>query len=283
ECIMRAGHGFCCSALFVILLLARCSDDGLNYRKSCLTAWSTALSIKSIDNIANSRESLGFYIWSASTWSFGGLNIPATNNWCDFEINELLSPKYTNNWWDFNDNELLSSWHIWEDAIRHPDTCHLSYCDLVCVASSVCKIKRSKRPCSYYSNSSATFHCLLQGDLVFKLNPGPTDCDDTSNFHSHHSRSRHVPLSSQSRNPSNLITVNRLPFNKNSNALLSLCLLNSRSVRNKSAAIFDYICECKADLIAVTETWLNSHDDAVREELCPDGYKLLDHARTCRQ
>ena len=72
-----------------------------------------------------------------------------------------------------------------------------------------------------------------------------------------------------------LITVNRLPFNKISNSLLSLCLLNSRSVRNKSAAIYDYLCECKADLIAVTETWLNNHDNAVRAELCPDGYSPL--------
>ena len=35
------------------------------------------------------------------------------------------------------------------------------------------KLKRSKRPCSFYSNTTATFHCLLIGDLVFKLNPGP--------------------------------------------------------------------------------------------------------------
>ena len=36
------------------------------------------------------------------------------------------------------------------------------------------RTKPCKRPCSYYSNSSATFHCLLV-DLVFKLNPGPTE------------------------------------------------------------------------------------------------------------
>ena len=42
-----------------------------------------------------------------------------------------------------------------------------------CCASRI-KIKRSKYRCAYYSNSTATFQCLLQGDLVFKLNPGPT-------------------------------------------------------------------------------------------------------------
>ena len=44
----------------------------------------------------------------------------------------------------------------------------------VCVAVKSVKIKRCKCPCAYYSNSTATFHCLLEGDLVFKLNPGPS-------------------------------------------------------------------------------------------------------------
>ena len=35
------------------------------------------------------------------------------------------------------------------------------------------KIKRCRSPCAYYPNSIATFHLLLIGDLVFKLNPGP--------------------------------------------------------------------------------------------------------------
>ena len=40
---------------------------------------------------------------------------------------------------------------------------------------SIRRHKRHKRPCIYYSGSSATFHPLLIGDLVFKLNPGPTE------------------------------------------------------------------------------------------------------------
>ena len=46
---------------------------------------------------------------------------------------------------------------------------------LVCTVFLHGKIKRTKRPCAYYSNSSATFHCTLEGDLVFKLNPGPVN------------------------------------------------------------------------------------------------------------
>ena len=45
---------------------------------------------------------------------------------------------------------------------------------------------------------------------------------------------------------------------------LSLCLLNTRSVRNKSAVLMDYLCDCKADLYAITETWLTEDDAAVR-------------------
>lgn len=42
------------------------------------------------------------------------------------------------------------------------------------------------------------------------------------------------------------------------------------------------ICQHKIDLLAITETWLNVNDDAVRNELCPPSYKLCDHAHTDR-
>ena len=61
-----------------------------------------------------------------------------------------------------------------------------------------------------------------------------------------------------------------------STGIFSLCLLNSRSIRNKSAAIFDYICERKVDMMGITETWVSSYGYAVRSELCPDGYRILD-------
>ena len=42
------------------------------------------------------------------------------------------------------------------------------------------------------------------------------------------------------------------------------------------------VCECKIDLLAITETWLTANDDAVRNELCPTNYKLCDYSRTDR-
>ena len=35
------------------------------------------------------------------------------------------------------------------------------------------KVRRQSRPCNYYANTVSTFEPLLEGDLVFKLNPGP--------------------------------------------------------------------------------------------------------------
>ena len=63
---------------------------------------------------------------------------------------------------------------------------------------------------------------------------------------------------------------------------LSLCLLNARSVRNKSAVLMDYLCDCKGDLYAITETCLTEDDAAVRAESNLDRYNFLDHPREGR-
>ena len=42
------------------------------------------------------------------------------------------------------------------------------------------------------------------------------------------------------------------------------------------------ISDCRANLIAVTETWLTVNDDAVRAEIWPPGYKLVDLPRSSR-
>ena len=72
-------------------------------------------------------------------------------------------------------------------------------------------------------------------------------------------RSNHnseTQLSSSSRNISNLISVRRSPALVPivADKHLSLCLLNARSVKNKTADLFAYICDCKADLVAIAET-----------------------------
>ena len=55
-------------------------------------------------------------------------------------------------------------------------------------------------------------------------------------------------------------------------------------MRNKTGDLVDYILhDCKPDIVAITESWLGQHDDAVRVELCPVGYNLLDHTREKRE
>ena len=164
------------------------------------------------------------------------------------------------------------------------------------------KCKFSKCRIAYYPNAMATRSILLlSGDI--EVNPGWGN--GLKKFDSTHvSKNQrsvgstppvisHIPeriserrysthsYLNQHQSPTR-ISIKRVPFIKSSSTPLSLCLLNSRSVRNKSAAFFDYIRECKADLVAVTETWLRCCDDAIRAELCLDGYKLLDHVRDCR-
>ena len=107
--------------------------------------------------------------------------------------------------------------------------------------------RRSKRPCLYYSNAYATFRPLI-GDILFKLNPGP----DTNQVD-----------------------------HRSSN--LTFCLLNTRSVRKKSASFCDHVQDCKADIFAITETWLTQNDAAVCKEITPNGYRLFYCPRTDRR
>ena len=56
---------------------------------------------------------------------------------------------------------------------------------------------------------------------------------------------------------------------------LDLCLLNARSVRNKTLAISDFTTDLNIDIMALTETWLNSDDEAFITEICPEGFKFI--------
>ena len=134
------------------------------------------------------------------------------------------------------------------------------------------KCKFSKCQIAYYPNATATRRILLLfGDI--EVNPSWGNC--LKKFDPTHVPNNQRPVGSTPPVNSNIpvriserrysthsylnqhqsptrILIKRVPFIKSSSAPLSLCLLNSRSVRNKSVAFFDYICECKADLVAVT-------------------------------
>jgi len=75
-------------------------------------------------------------------------------------------------------------------------------------------------------------------------------------------------------NPSNP-ELNSSPIVNN---FVRFCLLNTRSLNNKSLQVNDYIIERNLDIMAVTETWLNNSPDSnfVTRDVCPTGY-LISH------
>lgn len=147
--------------------------------------------------------------------------------------------------------------------------------------SVVMKRRHHKCPCVYYANTTATFHALLEGDLVFKLNPGPNNRVIDSIVTTH--RRSQKMMSTSTRNTANLVNIRREPYIRNAIHPLSLCLMNTQSIRNKTADFVDYVCENKFDLVTVTETWLEAIDDSIRAQLCPTGYKFMDKPREGRR
>ena len=65
---------------------------------------------------------------------------------------------------------------------------------------------------------------------------------------------------------------------------LNGCLLNIRSVRNKSASFREFVKDNNADLLAVTETWLRPED--TKSFICsitPPGYKFTHVPRNVKK
>lgn len=69
-----------------------------------------------------------------------------------------------------------------------------------------------------------------------------------------------------------------------SNKALRVCLLNSRSVCNKTLELHDFISESDHDIYAITETWLKGdmRDNVIIAELLPPGYNIVHAARGSR-
>ena len=66
---------------------------------------------------------------------------------------------------------------------------------------------------------------------------------------------------------------------------VSLCLMNVRSIRNKTTDILDHVQEHDIDIVAMTETWLSNKDAdiPVIKTLTPPGYSLVHHPRSSRR
>ena len=66
---------------------------------------------------------------------------------------------------------------------------------------------------------------------------------------------------------------------------VSLCLLNARSIRNKTTDILDHVQQHDIDIVAMTETWLSNKDAdlPVMQALTPQGYSFIHHPRSKRR
>ena len=56
-------------------------------------------------------------------------------------------------------------------------------------------------------------------------------------------------------------------------------LINARSLRNKTLFVHDYVDDCSADIVALTETWLRYEDNASVSELCTDTFSFAHQPR----
>ena len=117
------------------------------------------------------------------------------------------------------------------------------------------RMKRHKRPCFYYPNSSAAFNMELIGDLTFKLNPGPFVNRTIPVIVSSQAKRSHALRPATVLYNATLGSKNCCPRGVNWHNLISIrcskqklqngfvpidfCLLNTRSINKKELAIKD--------------------------------------------
>ena len=73
------------------------------------------------------------------------------------------------------------------------------------------------------------------------------------------------------------MTIKRHPLSSTSANSLNFCLLNARSINNKTLQIKDYVVDKKIDIFALTETWLKPDDcsDYIIRDISPTGYAFV--------
>ena len=82
----------------------------------------------------------------------------------------------------------------------------------------------------------------------------------------------------------NLTYVSTLSVVPHHTPIVKVTLLNARSVCNKALQIYEYVCEHKCDIVAITERWLRkTGDDLVIAEVTPPGFVFRLVARSSRR
>jgi len=84
-----------------------------------------------------------------------------------------------------------------------------------------------------------------------------------------------IPLTAPTRN-NNLVQVPTVAWDL---AVIvdksKFCLINARSLQNKSLFVCNYVDMCSLDIVALTDTWLTDDDKTSVSELCKDTFMLI--------
>ena len=122
-----------------------------------------------------------------------------------------------------------------------------------------------------------TFHIVYDAcDLVFKLNPGPTGNAHIPSIVTSQIESRAHPCREPARDTLISVEGNAI-FGNLENWAFQLCSLNASSLRNKGSDFVDLVCDLRAELLTICESWLNDLDSAILSELTPPSYDKLYH------
>lgn len=122
-----------------------------------------------------------------------------------------------------------------------------------------------------YLNNSTTPECNSTETNTLQ-HKGTLMCKTKENF----------PIKGNQQHKGNLCKYSNTASTTESKTVFKFCLLNAHSAVNKSAILNDYLSFQNIDLAAITETWFTSNDSAVKTACIPDGFKILDFARTSR-
>ena len=64
---------------------------------------------------------------------------------------------------------------------------------------------------------------------------------------------------------------------------LSFCMINARSLRNKTSFFADFVMDNNFDIVGICESWLHPDDDAIIADLNPGGYSFKHVPRPSRR
>ena len=129
------------------------------------------------------------------------------------------------------------------------------------------------------NGTSQLFQPTISLATTTDLSAHPTTANGNSNTTPQYELSANVPCH-ECPNHNNQAMATEEPLDTSNRKCFILLSLNARSLKSKSSVFYDYVCDIKPDLVAVTETWFNDKDSAARIDCTPPNYCLSDCHRT---